>query len=135
MEAATPGRALDRYFAAIAARDPREIAACFRPDGELEDPLGSPVRYGRDDIREYWRQGLCAVTETVEIQVLAALSCGGSVAGHWRMTARAAGGTIAEAEGIDVLRLDDEGLIRRAEGYWDQAAFRAALSGQSLPAP
>lgn len=129
MEAPTPGRALDRYFAAIASLDPREIAACFRSDGELEDPLGSPVRYGRDAIAEYWRKGLCAVAETVDIQVLAALACGGSVAGHWQMTASSAGGTIAQAEGIDVLRLDDEGLIRRAEGYWDQAAFRAALSG------
>jgi steroid Delta-isomerase len=130
VEPPVPLRALDSYFAAIASLDPERIAACFRDDAELEDPFGSPIRHGQDDIREYWRHGLCAVAETVEIKVLAALPCGGSVAGHWQMTARSAGGAVAQAEGIDVLRLDDEGMIRRAEGYWDQATFRAALLGE-----
>lgn len=130
MEARTPQRALERYFAAIASLDPDRIAACFRPDGELEDPIGSPVRYGRDEIRDYWGRGLCAIATTVDVEVLAALPSGGSVAGHWQMTAGSAGGAIARAEGIDVLRLDTVGLIRRAEGYWDQATFRAALSGR-----
>jgi hypothetical protein len=130
MEPATSQRAIECYFAAIASLDPERIAACFRPDGELEDPIGTPVRYGRDDIREYWARGLCAIAEMVEVDVVAALRSGGSVAGHWRMRARAVGGPVARAEGIDVLRLDKAGLIRRAEGYWDQAAFRAALSGK-----
>ena len=43
------------------------------------------------------------------------------------MTARSGAGVVARAEGIDVLDLDEAGLIRRAEGYWDQAAFRNAL--------
>lgn len=130
MEARTPQRALERYFAAIASLDPERIAACFRPDGELEDPLGSPIRYGRDEIRDYWDRGLCAIATNVEVEVLAVLPSGQSVAGHWQMTAGSASGAIARAEGIDVLRLDDAGLIRRAEGYWDQATFRASLSGR-----
>lgn len=130
MAARTPQRALERYFAAIASLDPERIAACFRPDGELEDPIGSPVRYGRDEIRDYWDRGLCAIATTVDVEVLAALPSDGSIAGHWQMTARSASGAVARAEGIDVLRLDDVGLIRRAEGYWDQASFRAALAGQ-----
>jgi steroid delta-isomerase len=120
-------RLLDRYFAAITSLQPERIAACFRSDGELEDPIGTPVRRGRDEIREYWRRGLCSVAAAVEIDVLAALAAGGSVAGHWQMTARSRAGVIARAEGIDVLRLDEAGLIRRAEGYWDQAPFRDAL--------
>jgi len=120
-------RTLDAYFAAIASLEPSRIAACFRPDGELEDPIGSPVRNGRDQIRQYWDRGLCAIAAAVEIEVVAALPAGGSIAGHWQMTARSHAGTIARAEGIDVLRLDGAGLIRRAEGYWDQAAFRDAL--------
>ena len=127
-------RTLAAYFGAIASLDPARIAACFRPDGELEDPVGSPVRNGRDEIREYWGRGLCAIAAAVEIEVVAALPAGESIAGHWQMTARSRGGAIARAEGIDVLRLDGAGLIRRAEGYWDQAAFRGALiQGPSPP--
>jgi ketosteroid isomerase-like protein len=130
VEARSPQRALEHYFAAIVSLDPERIATCFRSDGELEDPMGTAVRCGRDEIRDYWGRGLCAIATTVDVEVLAALPSGGSVAGHWQMIARSAAGAIARAEGIDVLRLDDAGLIRRAEGYWDQAAFRAALSGQ-----
>jgi ketosteroid isomerase-like protein len=118
------------YFAAIASLDPERIAACFRPDGELEDPIGTGVRPGRDEIREYWARGLCAGAVAVDINVLAALPAGRSVAGHWQMSARSRSGVIARAEGIDVLHLDEAGLIRRAEGYWDQMAFRAALMKQ-----
>lgn len=118
------------YFAAIASLDPARIAACFHADGELEDPIGTEVRRGRDEIREYWARGLCAGAVAVDINVLAALPAGGSVAGHWQMSARSRSGVVARTEGIDVLHLDRTGLIRRAEGYWDQMAFRAALMKQ-----
>jgi hypothetical protein len=55
------------------------------------------------------------------------LPAGRSVAGHWQMSARTRSGVLARAEGIDVLQRDPSGLIHRAEGYWDQMAFRAAL--------
>jgi hypothetical protein len=42
--------ALDANFAAIAARDPQRIASVFAKDGEIEDPVGSPVRHGRDEV-------------------------------------------------------------------------------------
>ncbi|MGH2863088.1 MAG: nuclear transport factor 2 family protein [Solirubrobacteraceae bacterium] len=109
----------------------RRRDACFCADGELEDPVGTPIRCGRDEIQEYWARGLCAVAAAVEIHVLAVLPAGGSVAGHWRMTARSRAGLVAHAEGIDVLSLDEAGLIRRAEGYWDQAGFRDALEQQT----
>jgi ketosteroid isomerase-like protein len=38
-------------------------------------------------------------------------------------------GRVADAEGIDVLHVNDHGQINRAEGYWDQQAFRRALAG------
>ena len=134
MEAVADGRqVLDRYFAALAALEPATIAACFRPDGELEDPIGTPVRNGRDEIREYWARGLCAVAADIDIDILIVLPASYSVAAHWRMTARSHGGLVATAEGIDVLRFDEGGLIRRAEGYWDQAGFRNALMPRTAP--
>jgi hypothetical protein len=38
---------LDSYFKAIAARDPSRLALVFAEDGEIEDPVGTPVRKGR----------------------------------------------------------------------------------------
>ncbi len=120
---------LDAYFAAIAARDPRRIAALFAEDGEIEDPVGSPIRHGRDAVAGLFASGAAALASHVDIKVLAALPSGNSIAAHWAMTARGRAGREIRAEGIDVLQTDANGLIVRAEGYWNAAAF-----GQSLAA-
>lgn len=116
------------YFDALASLDPDSIASLFAESGEIEDPVGTPVRRGRPAIADYWRKGLCAVASHVNIEILTTLPAGTSVAAHWRMTARARNGRSAEAEGIDVLQFDDHGLIVRAEGYWDQTSFRGAIA-------
>jgi hypothetical protein len=38
-----------------------------------------------------------------------------------------AGGEI-KTQGIDVLQVDAQGLVVRAEGYWNATAFRQALA-------
>jgi steroid Delta-isomerase len=121
-------KTLDTYFAAIAARDPERIALVFAVDGELEDPVGSPIRHGRDAIAGQFASGVTALASHVEIKVLAAMPCGNSIAAHWTMTARGKIGREVKAEGIDVLQVDAQGLIVRAEGYWSAAAFRQTLA-------
>ena len=121
---------LDAYSAAIAiaARDPHRIASVFAPDGEIEDPVGSPVRHGREAVAGLFSAGVVALASHVEVRVLAALPSGNSIAAHWTMTARGTTGREVNAEGIDVLRVDSQGLIVRAEGYWNAAAFRQTLA-------
>ncbi len=119
---------LDAYFAAIAARDPQRIASVFAKDGELEDPVGSPIRHGRDEVAKLFASGVAALASHVEIKVVAALPSGASIAAHWIMIARGKAGRAVETEGIDVLQVDAHGLIVRAEGYWKAAAFRALLA-------
>ncbi|HEV3187800.1 MAG TPA: nuclear transport factor 2 family protein [Acidimicrobiales bacterium] len=120
--------ALDAYLAGIGALDPTMIAAAFDESGELEDPVGSRVRRGRDEVAQYFADGLCSVALHVEIEVLFAHACGGSVAAHWHMRAVSNSGAMAKIDGIDVVKVSSEGLILRAKGYWDQSAFRKALS-------
>ncbi|HEY5431612.1 MAG TPA: nuclear transport factor 2 family protein [Solirubrobacteraceae bacterium] len=122
-------RVLRAYFDALTKLDPDGIAQLFAEHGEIEDPVGTSVRRGRPAVVEYWRSGLCAVAERIEIEILAALPAARSIAAHWRMTAYGRDGRVADAEGIDVLQVNDHGQISRAEGYWDQQAFRCALAG------
>ncbi len=119
---------LDAYFAAIAALDPQRIASVFAKDGEIEDPVGSPIRHGRDEVAGLFASGVAALASHVKIKVLAAIPSGNSIAAHWTMTARGKAGREIEAEGIDVLRVDQHGQIVRAEGYWNAAAFRQVLA-------
>jgi steroid delta-isomerase len=122
-------QALGDYFDALRSLDPERIASVFTEDGEIEDPVGSSVHRGRPAIAEYFAGGMCAGARAVEIEIVSALPSGAAIAAHWRMTAHSKKGHSVEAEGIDVLAVDERGLIRRAEGYWDRAAFRAALAG------
>jgi len=120
---------LREYFDALAALDPERIASVFAEDGEIEDPVGTGVRRGRAEVAAYFAGGLCAAAQSVTIEIVSALPAGDSIAAHWRMTAHARGGRTADAEGIDVLHINGQGHILRAEGYWDRQAFRAALAG------
>jgi steroid Delta-isomerase len=119
---------LENYFAAIASRDPQRIASLFAEDGEIEDPVGSPVRHGRASVAEMFASGVAALATHVEIKLVAALPSGGSIAAHWTMTARGKAGQETSAEGIDVLTVNSLGLIVRAEGYWKALAFRQVLA-------
>src|SRR5262245_34069296 len=116
---------LDSYFKAIAARDPSRLALVFAEDGEIEDPVGTPVRKGRDTLAGLFASGM-ALASDVEINVLAAFPSGNSIAAHWTTTVRTQAGQ--KAEGIDVLEVNVQGLIVRMEGYWNAAAFREALA-------
>jgi SnoaL-like domain len=119
---------LAAYFAGIAARDPQRIASVFAETSEIEDPVGSPIRHGRGGVIALFSAGVAALASHVEIEVIAALPSGASIAAHWRMAARGNAGREVRAEGIDVLQVDARGLIVRAEGYWNAAAFRQALA-------
>jgi steroid Delta-isomerase len=121
--------ALTDYFQALGSLDPERIARVFAEDGEIEDPVGSSVHRGRRAIAKYFAGGMCAGARAVDIEIITALPAGDAIAAHWRMTAQSTNGHTVDAEGIDVLVVDGHGLIRRAEGYWDRAAFRAALAG------
>lgn len=124
----TARQTLRRYFAGLSDLDPEAISAAFEEDGEIDDPVGSGTRSGRAAVADYFAKGLCSSAQSVSIEILYLHASGGSVAAHWRMSAESPTGTRASAEGIDVLEVSSEGLIRRAEGYWDQLAFRKAMS-------
>src|SRR5262249_5705732 len=87
----------------------------------------TPVRKGRDTLAGLFASGM-ALASDVEVNVLAAFPSGNCIAAHWTTTVRTKAGQEAKAEGIDVLEVNVQGLIVRAEGYWNAAAFREALA-------
>jgi hypothetical protein len=113
--AAVLRKTLDTYFSAIAGRDPERIALVFAINREIEDPVVSPVRHGRDGVVQLFASGVAVLASRVEITILAALPSGSCIVAHWTMIAHGKAGREVKAEGIDVLRVDSQGLIVRAE--------------------
>ena len=120
-------KALDSYFKAIAARDPSRLALVFAEDGEFEDPVGTAVVKGRATMAGLFASNM-ALASDVEVNVLAAFPSGSCIAAHWTTTVRTKAGQEAKAEGIDVLEVNEQGLIVSQKGYWNAAAFREALA-------
>jgi ketosteroid isomerase-like protein len=81
---------------------------------------------GRDSIEASFANGLARLVQSAEIETVFAAASGGRVAAHWRMVARTPDQREVRAEGIDVVSVNDAGLITRVEGYWDAAGFASA---------
>ena len=71
-------------------------------DCEIEDPVGSPVRHGRDGVAQLFAAGAAALASRVEITILAALPSGSCIAAHWTMIAHGKAGREVKAEGIQL---------------------------------
>jgi steroid delta-isomerase-like uncharacterized protein len=122
-----------RYFDAIARQDLDGAEACWAPGsidhlapvGELSVP---------DEWRAYFKSVFAAFPD-FRYEVLATVAEGDRVAVHWRAAGnftgepyqgiRATGGR-AEAEGVDLLRVEDD-RITRLDSYWDDASLTRQL--------
>jgi steroid delta-isomerase len=122
---------VDAFVRAIESVDAHRIAALFAEDATLEDPVGTEMIRGRANIQASFANGLAQLVRSAEITTVFAAESAGRVAAHWTMTARAADHidhVEVCAEGIDIITVGVDGLIKRVEGYWDARSFVAALS-------
>ncbi|GII85255.1 steroid Delta-isomerase [Sphaerisporangium siamense] len=114
--------AVVRYLDAVANGTADDIAACYAPDGTLEDPVGSEPRRGRAAIREFYSglEGARRRTELLTVRV-----AGDSAAFHFRVRTELADQTF-EVEPIDVMTFDEEQRITSMRAFWSPGDMRVA---------
>lgn len=123
-----------RYFDAVAARDLDAMAACWAPEGQ-EHLAGQADVVGPEGVRGYFGELFGAFgdfTLTVEQLIVE----GDRAAAHWRAAATFTGpgtfngiepnGAKVELEGIDLLRVEDD-LIVRNDAVTDGATLARQL--------
>lgn len=106
---------LEAYVAGLNARNPDAVLALFSSDAEIEDPVGTPVLRG--DAIEQWFRGAVTVEPHLELEAPIRASHGASAAMAFTVSTRRRNGRF-RTRSIDVVHFDDEGRIRRLEGYW-----------------
>jgi steroid delta-isomerase len=106
--------AVNRYAALLASGTADDIAALFTDDATVEDPVGSEVRRGRDQIRELYAniENYERASELVTVKVV-----GNEAAFLIRLTVTA-GSRRNLIEGIDVMAFDDDVLITAFRAFW-----------------
>jgi steroid delta-isomerase len=97
----------DAYVAGVAAHNTEAIVALFAPDATQEEPVGSPPRVGRDEIRAFF-----AASEGVSFTVrrIGPITVSGSAAA-FQIRIDFEGGTIAPMSSTDIVTFGDNGLI------------------------
>jgi len=110
---------VDRYAAAVSARDIDAVLALFAENAVQRDPSTAPPNVGHEAIGTFLRNGVGA-SEATLFEALAVHTSGDDVAIDFRVTVTLEGGTMA-IEGIEVFTVDQSGRIAEVTAYWDDA--------------
>jgi len=130
-----------RYVDAFAARDAVGCARCFAPDGTYTDPTYAPEPLRPEAIPEKFGNVFAAfpdaTTETVGLDPISEQTfvwrwiIRGTHSGPY--AGRPATGRQIELPGCEFIEIRD-GLIRRAEGYFDRLTLLVQLGFAPVPA-
>jgi len=111
-------KTISTYFAAASMLDAGALAETFAERGESEDPVGTPVRRGKPEIRAGFAAlaaGLCEFSmEPARVYL-----CGNGAAVQWNAQGLGKNGRQVMFAGITVFTLDSQARIQRLQGFWD----------------
>jgi steroid delta-isomerase len=102
------------YIDAFNTRQADVIARLYAADATLEDPVGSDVKHGREQIAEFYRQVLQAGA-TLKLAAPVRGSHGNSAAMAFDV---AAGGGAMTIRVIDVMTFNEHGEFTNMKAYW-----------------
>ncbi|MGK5532810.1 nuclear transport factor 2 family protein [Streptomyces sp. URMC 129] len=117
-----------RFFTASHAADAEAWASAFAEDAVFHDPVGRPPVEGREAIHAFIAGVLSGFSPFLGLTPLQAHTAGNAVAVSWHGSALTPTGRPVNWSGINVFELDDQGLIKEARAYFDQAVLRAQLA-------
>lgn len=115
-----------RYVALMSAGDADGIAALYRADATLEDPVGAPLVRGKPAILDWYRKSAGKVKLEITGPVRA---CGLEAATPLLARAPAGLGKTTLIDIIDVMRFDEKGLIVSMRAFWSADAIRVVDAG------
>lgn len=115
-----------RYVALMSAGDADGIAALYRADATLEDPVGAPLVRGKPAMLDWYRKSAGKVKLEITGPVRA---CGLEAATPLLARAPAGPGKTTLIDIIDVMRFDEKGLIVSMRAFWSADAIRVVDAG------
>jgi steroid delta-isomerase len=119
---------VDAYVTHFSAGDRASWLALWADDATMEDPVGTPVKHGTEEVGAFFDQSM-SMADTLRL-VLTGPVCiaAGEVA--FGMQARPTiGGTELVVDIVDVMQFsdgDDGPRIQTMRAFWDPAAMRPA---------
>ena len=106
---------VQRYLDTVATGTADEVTALFAPDATVEDPVGSDVKRGHDEIRAFYAS-FESLTKTTELVTLRA--CAGQAAFHFSIVVELGGGATSTMAPLEVMTFGDDGTITGMRAFW-----------------
>jgi steroid delta-isomerase len=110
----TVAETVSRYAELLGSGSADELTALYAADATVEDPVGSGVRHGREEIRQLYDR-IEKQTRTVE---LLSVHINGNEAAFLARLTVIAGDIRTRIDGIDVMTFDDDGRITSMRAFW-----------------
>jgi steroid delta-isomerase len=114
---------IDGYLAAFNAADRAAWLARWSPEATMEDPVGSPIRKGHEEIGAFYDDSQ-AMADRIRLVRTGSVRVAGHEAAFPMEVRPVLGGTEFTVDVIDAMRFDDEGRIVAMRAYWDPTAMR-----------
>jgi steroid delta-isomerase len=119
--------AVERYYAAISARDIDAAVTMFAPDAVMRDPVGMPPATDAPTRRQRY-DGIALAFETFTITPDRIVVTGDEAAANWTANGKARTGRDVTFGGISTFVFDAEGRITQMSAYWDVSAIMSEMS-------
>lgn len=105
------------YLERFSAGDREGWLALFAPDATMEDPVGTELKHGRDEIGVFWDESR-SLADQIELKMVQGPAVIGNEAA-WAMEAHAQSGDMRMVIGtIDVMTFGDDGRITTMRAFY-----------------
>ena len=118
------------FYLALQQMDIEAWLMSFAADGACEDPVGSPIVRGRQELKTFVT-GLFSLFSSFGLTPEEGFACGSGVAVRWTGRGVGRNGARVAFSGIDVFTLDAIGKIKMLQAYWNTEPVLRALSSPS----
>ena len=119
-DAAAIKSTIEHYLARFSAGDREGWLDQFAPEATLEDPVGSPVRTGREEIGAFYDESTGAA-DSVELVADGPAIVLGNQASFAFTVRPTLGGTVFQLPAIDVMTFDEDASITSQRAFVDFA--------------
>ena len=107
--------AVHGYVAAFDAGDPEAVMALFAPDATVEDPVGTPVKRGHDEIRAFYAASMQTGAKLVLDGPIRLAQDHAAFAFQVRLTLE---GKDVTVDVIDIFRFNNDGKVTEMKAYF-----------------
>ena len=111
------------YVDGFANGDADAIAALFADDATVEDPVGTPLKRGKAEIREFYG---FSMSTGAKLKLLGDPRCAGDNVAFPFAVLLEFEGQKSEIEVIDTFRINEDGKVAEMRAFWGPANMKSA---------